>query len=80
MNKSAGDPMADNPRNTDLLLARMLVIFVFIWLIGSFFLFIRGEAANSQQRGFRVGVFAVGAVGTVIVGILQFIRRRGSGR
>jgi hypothetical protein len=80
MNKCAGDAMADKPRNTDLLLARMLVMSVFVWLIGSYFLFIKSPAANSEQQGFRIGVFAVGAAGTVIVGILQFIRRRGSGR
>ncbi len=80
MNESAGDLMADNPRNTDLMLARMLVISVFIWLIGSYFLFIKDPAANAEQQGFRIGVFSVGAAGTVVVGIIQFLRRRGSGR
>ena len=51
-------------------------LFMFMLLFGGYMLFLKGPASNSGQLAFRIGVFAVGLVGSVVLLVLRAVRSK----
>jgi hypothetical protein len=61
-------------RRNRIWLDRLSFFFLFSWLFGAYSLFWKGPAANDAQQAFRVAVFAVGLVGTLIIWAVKAFR------
>ena len=66
--------MADVPKR-DWLNALTFPL-LFTWFFGGYLLFFKGPAANEKQQAFRIAVFAIGMVGSLIVLVLKAARDR----
>ena len=51
-------------------------LFMFMVLFGGYMLFLKGPATNSAQLAFRIGVFAVGLVGSIALLVLRAVRSK----
>lgn len=49
---------------------------LFMWLFGGYLLFFKGPAVNGKQHAFRVAVFAIGLVGSLVLFGLKALRDR----
>ena len=54
-------------RRRAIWLERLSFFFLFSWVFGAYLLFWKGPAANGAQQAFRIAVFGVGLVGTLII-------------
>ena len=52
-------------------LDRLGSFFLMLLCLGAFYLFFRGPANNGAQLAFRIGLFVVGGIGMLVVGILK---------
>ena len=70
--------MADAPRKDWLDAATFPLLFA--WGFGAYLLFFKGPAANGTHLAYRVAVFSIGLVGSLVVIALKAARdrRRGS--
>ena len=61
----------NEPNRGQTRLEQVGFVFLLIWALGAYHFFLKGLAANENQQMFRVGVFAVGAIGTIVVAVLK---------
>jgi hypothetical protein len=64
--------VADTPKRDWL--DKLAFPFVFTAGFGTYLLFFKGPAANGAQLAFRIGLFAVGMVGSLIIFVFKAMR------